>query len=136
MNTDNIDSFGHCVICHANLIVERIVDQKVVTMFSPLMSSATLLMDNGSKMDICICLRCKGNTDLNDKQVQSNIMDAVNKGWELEVGQLVSKGDWKDDFGKQHLKKMKKLSIECDCAKLSDHVIEEKQKKALEKKEK
>ena len=25
VNTDNIDRFGHCVICHNNLLVKRIV---------------------------------------------------------------------------------------------------------------
>lgn len=126
MNTDNIDRFGHCCKCHRNMIVKRVVDGKVIEMFAPEHDHTDFLLNNGSIMKVCMCKICKNSYDLNDPQVQSDIMEAVMKGWELETEKLIedeSKPDWTEERGKEYLSKMEKLNIDCHADNLTHSVV-------------
>lgn len=129
MDTDKIDRYGHCVNCCKNLIVKRVVDGKVVEMFSPLHDHTEFILDNGSRMRVCICKDCKSSINLSDNNVQKDIMKAVNKGWELETKSLVKDDkfpDWTPEYGKKYLDRMAKLSIGFHSENMDDNSIVEK----------
>lgn len=129
MNTDNIDRFGHCVKCHLNLLTKRVVDNKVIDMFLPIYNTTDFILDNGSKMTVTICTPCKNSVNLNEQQVHSDIMEAVQKGWQLETKIKQQEGDpsWSEDKRKEYLDKMAILNIDCHCGDMSHHTIQEKQ---------
>ena len=131
MNTDNIDRFGHCVVCHKNLITKRVVDGKVIDMFLPTHDHTDFLLDNGSLMKVCMCKPCKQNVDLKSTKVQNYIMEACLKGWELETKGLIAdeaKPNWNEDTAKIYLDKMAKLKIDCHSETLSPVVVKDRVK--------
>ena len=137
VNTDNIDRFGHCVICHNNLLVKRIVDGVVVDMFSPLFDETKFILNNGSEMKVTICRKCKDTVDLNDYNTRNNIMAAVYKGWELEANMLVKDDkaiEWDEKFAHNYLNKMKELDIDCHSENMEKYSIQKRQMEILNKK--
>lgn len=136
MNTDSIDKFGHCVVCHDNLLTKRVVDGKVIDMFLPTYDGTIFMLNTGSQMQVTICKKCKAHTELTDPKVQDNIMEAVQKGWQLENAMLVADEklpDWTEEKGKEYLEKMSKLSIDCHSENLSKFHIEQRQMVLLNK---
>lgn len=130
MNTDNIDRFGHCCLCHMNLLTKRVVDGKVIDMFLPTYSDTMFLLDNGSQMQVTICKKCKEKTDLNDTVVHFNIMEAVTKGWKLETAMLVADEkhpEFTAEKGEKYMKKMRTLNIECHSENMDKYAIQQKQ---------
>lgn len=126
MNTDNIDRFGHCVVCHKNLITKRIVDGQVIEMFLPIHGHTDFMLDNGSIMKVCICTPCKESTDLNDPTVHANIMEAVQKGWLLETKILVADPtlpEWTQEKADSYLADMSKLSIDSSIEGIDKDVL-------------
>ena len=131
VNTDNIDRFGHCVVCHKHLITKRVVDGQVIDMFLPIHDHTDFLLDNGSIMKVCICKPCKESVDLSDPTVHSNIMDAVYKGWELETKILVEdEGQplWTKEHGEKYLHDMAQLNISEHADNLDKNVLAENSK--------
>lgn len=129
MNTDNIDRFGHCVVCHKNLIVKRVVDNQVVEMFLPIHDHTDFMLNNGSVMKVCICKPCKASAELSNPVVHSNIMEAVNKGWELETKMLVANEkevQWTEEYGQSYLNKMRELDIDTHADGLDKQVLVDK----------
>lgn len=126
MNTDNIDRFGHCVICHKNLITKRVIDGRLEETFLPIHGHTTFLLDNGSQMEVCMCKPCQEKTDLTDPMIHENIMEACLKGWDLETKILVSEEKWTKDHGEQYLKNMSFLNIDCHSQNLATSFIEER----------
>ncbi len=129
MNVDDIDKFGHCCVCHKNLMVKRVVDGKVADMFTPFYDETVFLLNNGSQMQVTICKTCKSANDLSDRKVHNNIMAAVMKGWELETDLLVkdeSNPEWTKEKGEQYLDNMRKLSINCNSANLDKYTLQNK----------
>ena len=103
---ENIDRYGHCIFCHRNLIVQRVIDNKVTFIFLPDKDSTQFLLDDGSKCDVCICKTCKKDIDFSDDKVKEQVMEAIINGWEKEVADSVadeSKKKWTPEFGKQYL---------------------------------
>lgn len=130
-NTDNIDRFGHCCVCHKNLITQRVVDGKVIDMFLPIHGHTDFLLNNGSIMKVCICTPCKENVDLTSKVVHGYIMDACLKGWDLETKALVEDGaypNWTPETKKIYMDRMAKLSIDCHSDNLSPVIIQDRVK--------
>ena len=128
---ERIDRFGHCCYCSAYLLTKRVVDGKVVDMFTPQYDQTVFLLDNGSQMQITLCKKCKGSIDLNDEQVHADIMAAVMKGWELETKLLVANTEekqWTEEFGKQYLDNMSKLDIDCHADTIDKNALEVKSK--------
>lgn len=83
-NTDDIDKYGHCVICHKNLLSKRVVDEKIVDMFLPIYDHTFFMLNDGSQMQVTICKPCKNSIDLTDIDVHKDIMESVQKGWDLD----------------------------------------------------
>lgn len=129
MNTDDIDKFGHCVLCHQNLLTKRVVDGKVIDMFLPTYDQTTFLLNTGSQMQVTICKICKHSNDLSDPMVHDNIMEAVMKGWELETNMLVADDkqiDWTKEKGDEYLSKMSELTINCNSENLDMYTLQNK----------
>ena len=104
----NVDKYGHCVLCHKNMIIERVVDYKVVNMFSPEYEQTEFLLDDGSRMKVAVCKTCKRDTDFSGIETQENIMKAVVAGWELEVKGLIAdekRPEWTEESGRKYLDK-------------------------------
>lgn len=127
MNTDDIDKFGHCVVCHKDLLTKRIVDGKVVDMFLPIYDETMFLLNSGSQMQVTICRPCKQLTDLSDTKVHNDIMAAVQKGWQLESKLLVDNNTWTKEQGDKYLNDMDKLDIDCNSENLDKYVIQQRQ---------
>lgn len=126
MNTDNIDKFGHCVICHRNLITKRVVDGKVIDMFVPEHDHADFLLNNGSMMKVCCCKICKNTYDLKDKDLQEEIIEACQKGWELETKILVADEkipEWTQEHADKYLSDMGKLEIDCHAENIDKNAL-------------
>lgn len=121
-NTDDIDKYGHCIICHKNLLSKRVVDGKVVDMFLPTYDHTFFMLNDGSQMQTTICKPCKISTDLTDPTVHNNIMQAVQKGWDLDekLGNDIS---WKSHRAK--------LDIEFHSENITNQNILSQQSKEL-----
>lgn len=124
MNTDNIDKFGHCVLCHRNLIYKRVVDGRQEDMFVPTHGHTTFLLNTGSQMQVCMCKPCQQNNDLADVSIHNNIMEAVQKGWELEAKLLVENNVWSTQKSVEYLNYMKSRTIDCHVEHLANNVIQ------------
>lgn len=126
MSTDNIDRFGHCVICHRNLITKRVVDGKVIDMFVPEHDHADFLLNNGSMMKVCCCKICKNTYDLTSDKVHEQVMEACQKGWELESKMLVADEkipDWTQEKADKYLADMSKLDIDSHAENIDKNAL-------------
>lgn len=126
MNVDNIDRFGHCVICHKNLLTKRVVDGKVIDMFLPTYSDTMFLLNNGSQMQVTICKTCKSQNELTSPEIQSNIMEACMKGWELDTKLKVETKEMTEEQREKVIGEYSKLGIDCHSENLDKHVIQNK----------
>ena len=135
MGYENIDKYGHCVSCHRNLTIERVVDGKVMTMFLPDKEETEFLLDDGSRMRVCICRQCKQGKDLTDPKLQETIMEAVINGWDMEVKSLVkddSKPDWTPDRAKDYMDVYSRKKMILHNESVDKHVVEDKVKEIRE----
>lgn len=128
LNTDDIDKFGHCCKCHRNLIVRRVVDGKVQNTLAPEFGQTEFLMNNGSRLVVCMCKICQNTYDLSDKGIQKEIMEAVEKGWQLEHELMVKNGTITEEIAKEELEKRKDLLLEMHSEGISDAQIQGRQK--------
>lgn len=81
------DKFGHCSLCHENLLVPRVVGGKEIMTFTPDFDQTEFVISNKSKMIVCMCKACKSKADLSSATVQENIMKSVKLGWDGELGE-------------------------------------------------
>lgn len=130
----NIDRYGHCVNCHRNLITEKVVDGKVINIFSPDKDETEFLIDDGSRMRVCICKQCKGSIDLSNEEKQSEIMEAVVNGWQLEIDTMISESrkGWDKDKGKSYMKNYSNKKIIVHTDNLTEQVVSKKRKEIIE----
>lgn len=75
------DVYGHCCLCHENLLVPRVVGGKEIMTFTPDFDQTEFIISNKSRMVVCMCKPCKSNVDLSNSDIQNNIMDSVKLGW-------------------------------------------------------
>lgn len=80
------DQYGHCVNCHKNLLVPRVVGGKQIMTFTPGFDQTEFIISNKSRMIVCMCKTCKENVDLSDISVHERIMESVKLGWDGEMG--------------------------------------------------
>lgn len=135
MSYPNVDKYGHCVICHKNLLVERVVDQQVITMFTPDKQETEFMLDDGTRMRVSICRECKEGEDLHSESKQIQIMESVVNGWQLEIDSLVNdekRPEWTFDRGKKHMDVYSKKKILCYSDGMAEHVIKDRIKKVKE----
>ena len=129
---ENVDKYGHCVICHRNLLTERMVDGKIITMFVPDHDETEFLLNDGSRMRVCICKKCKSENELGDSKVQKTVMECVVNGWELETEALVAdekKPEWDKNRAESYMKVYANKKIEFHSEGLSTQVIEERKER-------
>jgi hypothetical protein len=122
------DKYGHCVLCHRNLLIEQVIDQKLQVRFSPDYSQSEFLLDDGSRMKVAICRDCQADLTEHD---QPKIMKSVIDGWQVEVDSL---NHWTEEKRKNYMKKYSKLEIVCNSEGKKPDVISKKIKEHKEKK--
>ncbi len=131
---ERIDRYGHCVFCTKNMIVKRVVDGKVIDMFTPDHDHTEFMLDSGSIMKVCMCKKCKENVDLSRPVIHKMIMDAVQRGWELETKTLIASEahpDWTEEFGAKYLETMAKLNIDCHSSNMDKNALEVRRKELI-----
>lgn len=119
----DFDKFGHCVLCHKDLIVERTIDGKVQRMLSPEYETTEFLLDDESRMRVCVCKPCK--IDLKPEQ-ENAIMSSVIKGWDKEAEKLENLGYWKPEQRKKHMDIYSKKKIIAKSEGVSPHGLRKK----------
>ena len=135
------DTYGHCVLCHANMLYEQIIDRKPQLRFSPLYGEVTYLLDDGSSMRVAICKKCQPKMEDTEEE-KKYVMECVKEGWKAETAKLVEsvdKPDWTPERREKYLSRyierfiiMKADGVEKDV--LLKHL--KKAKNSREKKEK
>ena len=125
----DFDKYGHCVMCHKNMLIEQSIDGRVQQRFTTDYSETEYLLDDGSKMRVAICIDCK--KDLTDKDIPK-IMDCVKKGWEVEVKDLKH---WSEERKKAHLDKYFKREIVAHSENIPDDTLALKLKEYKGKKD-
>lgn len=113
------DKYGHCVLCHKYLIVEKIVNGKAIEMFSGQHDQEEYFLNSGSRMKVTICKTCKVK-DFPSKT--DDIMKSVIKGWQVEINHL----DWPEEKKKAHMERYNKKKILFKTSGLSNDVINRK----------
>lgn len=114
------DKFGHCVKCHKNMLIMEVIDGKEQQRFLPDYVEAEFMLNDGSKMRVAMCERCKSNLTDNDNEY---IMECVIKGWELEVRGFPH---WNEDKKKNYLDRYGKLEIVASSENIGVDVLKRK----------
>jgi hypothetical protein len=91
------DKYGHCCLCHKDLLLPRIVGGKEIMMFTPEFDQTEFVLSNKSRMVVCMCKPCKASVDLSNPDIHSQIMESVIAGWDMEQG-IQPTGDAKKDI--------------------------------------
>ena len=108
MKIENIDKFGHCVVCHRNLIKNVAINGKIEGVFDADKDEAYLKLNNGSLMPISICRPCKESTDLTNVTIHAQIMEAVQEGWKLEMHMMMNNPDRFPEWNKEKQDRLQK----------------------------
>lgn len=82
--TIDYDLYGHCVICHKNMIIEQAIDGKIQKRYTPDYTEREFILNDGSIMRVAMCLK-DAESDIDSK----NIMKCVINGWERETAEMV-----------------------------------------------
>lgn len=130
-NTDNIDRFGHCVICHRYMISTRVIDGKPQIFLQPEYDQTEFLMNNGSRLVVCLCKICENTYDLTDPKIHTEVMDSCKKGWLLEDQLMLRHGLITEEKISENTNNRKDLSIEIHSEGISDEFIRERQNKLV-----
>ena len=119
------DKYGHCVFCHRYLIIERIIDGKIVEVNHPDYYEEEFLLNDGSRMRVAICRPC--HSKITDKD-HKDIMASVIKGWVTEVQYLKN---WTEKRRKDYIDRYSKKTILFVSKGLSADVVDRKFKKYM-----
>ena len=125
----NYDKYGHCVVCHEDMLYTQIIDGKPEQRLGPLYEETEYLLDDGSVMRIAICKECKA-TLKDDEEERIRIMDCVFKGWEHE---LRKNDKWSEQKKKNYLKEYSKRKIVMRSEKVEPDILNKRLKKFKEK---
>lgn len=109
MKVDNIDKFGHCILCHRNLLKNVALSGKIEPCFDPDKDEAWLKLNTGSMMSISVCKKCKSNTDFESIDNKKKVLEAVNNGWELEMDLMLKNKEKFPEFNEEKRNKLKQL---------------------------
>jgi len=116
------DKYGHCVVCHKNMLIEAVIDNKVQKRFTPEYQETEFLLDDGSKMRVAICESCKSGISKKD---ETKIMDCVKEGWKVELDGLPH---WSNERKQKYLDKYMKLEIVCNSDNVPKDILDNKLK--------
>lgn len=119
------DKYGHCIQCHTNLRTQQVVGGKVIDRLLPDYDETDFLLDDGSRMRVCMCKKCKPSYDEKDNK---KVMDKVFRGWEYEVKEI---NKWSDEKKKDYLDRYKQRKIVCRSEGLPPDILENKYRKYL-----
>jgi hypothetical protein len=106
---NDIDKFGHCVVCNKNLIRNVVINGKVEGTWHPNKDEAYMKLNQGSLMPVSICKPCKKSVDLTDPTVHANIMKAVHNGWLLEIDHMKRNPEQFKDFTPEKEESVRKM---------------------------
>lgn len=98
---------GFCAKCHEEIAEfngSDINGNLVITRFKGNATSATFVLDDKSKMQVALCLRCKDSLQPEDAPI---IMDSVIRGWKHEIKFL----GWEEPKKVDYIDKYSKLEI-------------------------
>jgi len=121
------DKFGHCVMCHKNMLIEQAIDGKIQNRFTPEYQETEFLLDDGSRMRVAICETCKNELKVED---EPKIMECVKLGWEVEVEGIKT---WTAEKKSNYLKKYSKKNIICNSERMPKDILEKKFKEHKDK---
>lgn len=121
------DLFGHCVMCHKNLLTEQVIGMKVQQRFTPDKDRIRVLLDDGSQMGVTICRQCKETYTEEDNK---DIMKSVVKGWKMETEQVPH---WSKEKKEKHMEVYSKKKIVIRSDGLDKNTLNKKLKKYKEK---
>lgn len=110
------DEFGHCIICHKNMLIEQVIDGKAQKRFTPDYTESQFLLSDNSKMRVAICTDCKSTLT---QEQENDIMASVIAGWQLQVDTL----PWTDEKKQAHMDRYSALEIVFNADKATDNVL-------------
>lgn len=129
-----VDKYGHCIICHRDMILNRVVGGKSVPMFHTDHDHTEFVINNKSKLVVCMCKICKSTIDLHDENVQKDVMKSVLNGWKMEQETLISEGKQTIKEATKIIDSHKKLDILFHSEGIDDYVINDRLNKIEAKK--
>ena len=124
------DCFGHCCLCHKNMLVEEVIGGKVQMRFLPDYDETEYLLDDGSKMRVALCKPCK--SQLSEKH-HDKVMGSIIKGWRVEVDNLKHWDKAKKDA---YMEIYSQKQIVCKSENVPVDVLDKKFSEHLNKKDK
>jgi len=113
------DKFGHCSICHKNMLIEEIIDNRPQQRFTAEYCEAEFLLSDKSKMRVAMCTICKSN--LIEEQHDS-IMQTVINGW----GEQVKGLDWEEEKKQAYMDRYSQLNIVTNSENVPQDILETK----------
>ena len=122
------DKYGHCAFCHRYLLIEKVIDGKIELVHHPDYSEEQFLLDDGSRMRVPLCKKCKPNFTEKD---HPKLMASVIKGWATEVQYLKH---WTDEMRKKYIDRYSKKFILMKSTGVRSEVTDEVFRKHKEKK--
>jgi len=128
MGIPAFDCYGHCVLCHKNMVIEQSIDGKALKRFTPEYAETEYLLDDGSRMRVAICNTCKNGLS---ELLEDDIMKCVVKGWAEEV-----KGfkHWDQEKKDKYMARYGKLKIVVNSENVPQDILDKKLKKYKDKK--
>lgn len=120
----NHDVFGHCVLCHKNLLITQVVDGKELQRFKPNHGEVEYLLDDSTKMRVCMCKDCQEGMQHTDKE-RAIIMNCVIDGWKHEVETY---SHWEQDKKDSYIKEYSKKRMVTHTKNKADDLLEEELK--------
>ena len=121
------DRYGFCVKCHKSLLVNRAVDMKIEMMFTADHTETEFLLDDSSKMRVCLCQKCKDN--LTDSDIPA-IMESVIEGWKEETNKLTT---WSQEKKDAYMDRYSRRKIICKSEGMEKPHLDNKLKEFKEK---
>lgn len=130
----DFDVYGHCVVCHENLMVEQAIDGEVIKRFVGKQTHTDFVLSDGSIMRVMICKPCLKALKEEDHE---EIMNCVIRGWDVETDLLIAnkRKGWDKQKKDAYMEKYSKLSIAFKDDGLSEDLRKHKYKKYIKDKE-
>lgn len=112
----NIDKFGHCILCHKCLLKNVVINGKQEALFDANKDEVWVQLNNGALMSISVCKPCKSQTDFNDDATKTQVLRSVQLGWQLEMDLMSLHPQKYPDFSSD-----KRLGLEAFYSSLTDY---------------